>query len=124
MIAARAATPSFECDGGRLVRAMDRTGRSCPMRSKTTKLAGVLGIAVALSLSATAASLAASKQTKRHHAPAHTAHARASQDEMGAAQPGDNGTANLRGYSQRPNGMCWEREGGGGQDLSGFWKKC
>lgn len=31
----------------------------------------------------------------------------------------------LSGYSARPAGMCWERLGGGGQDISsGYWGKC
>jgi hypothetical protein len=91
-------------------------------------LAGVLGVTLALTLSGMVDASAAPKRTSRQDATsqsqARTAHARASQDETGAAQSGDNGNANLRGYSERPNGMCWERQGGGGQDLSGFWKKC
>jgi hypothetical protein len=37
--------------------------------------------------------------------------------------PSYNGS--LSGYSARPAGMCWERLGGGGQDISsGYWAKC
>jgi hypothetical protein len=91
-------------------------------------IAGVLGVTLALTLSGMVDASAAPKRTTRQDATsqAQAAHARASQqDEAGVpAQSGNGSNGDLRGYSERPNGMCWERQGGGGQDLSGFWKKC
>jgi len=55
--------------------------------------------------------------------PAHAAHARATPQEQETYQGWNNNGA-LPGYAARPVGMCWTREGGGGQDLSGFWGPC
>ncbi len=92
--------------------------------SARTKLAVALGLAGALALSAATPSLARTKH-KHHprtdaaqtHAPA-AAHANAN-----GLQSYDNAAA-LPGYSARPPGMCWNREGGGGQELSGNWAPC
>src|SRR5262245_33093451 len=81
------------------------------MRSNTTIVATTLGMALAFALTGIAQSSAAPKRV-RHVASAET------------TQPADNGSTSMPGYSARPNGMCWTREGGGGQDLSGFWGPC
>jgi hypothetical protein len=94
------------------------------MRSKTKKLSVMVGAAFALALIGNAPSFAASKHRTQHEPAAHATQARAAPHEQDAATTGQGEVNTMPGYSARPNGMCWEREGGGGHDLSGYWHSC
>jgi len=97
------------------------------MRS-TTRLAAALGVTLALALTGIVDASAAPKRGARNDSASQSAQAKATPQEqagsVGQARGDDTATSNLLGYSARPEGKCWERQGGGGHDLSGYWKSC
>jgi ABC-type sugar transport system substrate-binding protein len=40
------------------------------------------------------------------------------------AQQANQDHSNLPGYSARPEGMCWKRAFGSGNENSGYWDRC
>jgi hypothetical protein len=97
------------------------------MKKETTRLVAVLGFAGALILAAMPPSFAAATRTTHHAKTSTTNNMNASSDKAFAQEPAANDTNDMNllpGYSANPQGMCWFRQGGGGQDLSGYWDKC
>ena len=93
------------------------------MRGTLTKLALMVGTASLLVV--TTAPTYAQRQQPRREPPAATARARAPAAAPTQQSQPQQSTNGMPGYSARPTGMCWERTGGGGQDLSsGYWTQC
>jgi hypothetical protein len=48
----------------------------------------------------------------------------AQRTDMQQQNPSNGDIQTVPGYYPRPPGMCWQRQGGGGQENNGYWVPC